>query len=425
MFEFPTVAAIIVALIFVALLAFAAPQQFLPVVVAVGVLTSRPTAIGERYPLLGAAILTAAGIGCLILQVRTKQKTPIAPMVIFALAWFWLMWHEFLVPGSEPNLGTSWLTFLAPVLGFGFIGRDKTLLERTRRMLVGIIAGTAILTSVAIIVGALIGYTTLHLGSVGVGYERISSGLLFPGALTYGPDVGSGIPRFLGLGREPGMGAVFLGWAFFAMPRHWAHRSALRVALLIALAGTQSTAGIGVFAVCATLYFVFGRKTFSPAVAIAALIAGAITVWVAVFNPSFGFLAKGGAPSFVERNSTALAGVRAFIEQPFTATSDAPLSSVNLIASAAVNGAPWVVLMVIFFALPIVRAGRKNVGAYSSLFILVIMLTSQPTAGATAILVLSLIDYYSSRPSESPAMFPRMSTPPGSHVQNHKAGSFG
>jgi len=376
------------------------PAWLLPLMVVAGILCSRPTFVGERYPWLGPTILMGSAAVALVVRGKSERRIAFWPVVLVLLAGAWSIVHEMLVPESEPNLWTTFLTFSLPLLSFHFIARDLALLSQVSRALVAVVSSAAVLTAVSVLAGLLIGWGRLHIGSLPLGYERINSGLLLPGSLIYGSDLGNGIPRFLGLGREPGMGAIFIGWAYFAMPKNWRWRKLLQAALLVALAATQSTTGIGLFGVALAMYWVWGQKRFNPFVALVGLGIGCYVAWIAITNPDFGFLAKfhSSGTSFIDRNKATQAGLDAFVGQPFTATTDAPLSSINLIATAAVTGAPWVVLIFLLMFAPVwrgMRLGRMNPALYSSALILVTMVSSQPVAGSTAILVLVLMNYYS------------------------------
>ena len=89
-----------------------------------------------------------------------------------------------------------------------------------------------------------------------------------------------------------------------------------------------------------------------------------------------------------------LDGLHALVSHPFTTQSTANLSSTNLVAAIAVDGAPWALLMLAFLAAPMLRARRRDPLRYGSLFVLLIMLTSQPLAGNAGVLLLAVIAFY-------------------------------
>ncbi|GAA3399429.1 hypothetical protein GCM10011577_01140 [Pseudarthrobacter polychromogenes] len=237
--------------------------------------------------------------------------------------------------------------------------------------------------------GLIVGYGALRLGALPIGYERLGSGLMFPFSLTYG-NSSDGVTRFLGLGREPGMGAIFIGYAFFAMPA--VKRAILyRGVLLVALMGTLSTAGIGLFAVALGLYFVFGSKKRNLIVRAAAIGASVWAINVALYDTRFGFLSKIETVSNLDRTRATTAGIEAFFNNPFLATTNMPLSSINMVAGIALTGAPWFLLMLAYMASPVLHGGMRRWQTYAGGFILVTMLTSQPLYGSTSVMILVIM----------------------------------
>lgn len=374
------------------------PQLVLPGTIALGVVLTRPSTVGERIPVLGPALIVAGAGLCLLqaLRERSVDRGPFPwPFLLLALAWVWLGLHALLAPGSEPSLGTSTLTVFVPVMAAYLVVRDPDLLARVRTALVGLVVVTGALVVIALAAIVVVGSTATLVGTAPLGYAE-GVGVYLPGALSYGLDPSALLPRMVGLGREPGVGALFLGWAFFAMPTAFPYPRTSQAVLVLALLGTQSTAGIGLFGACVVLRAVLGRTRFSPWAATAAVLGGAAVVWLAVFSTGFGLLAKIDSPgdSFGSRNQATLNGLHELVSHPFTATTTADLSSINLIAAIAVNGAPWAFLMAAFLLAPVLRAGRRDPLRYGSLFVLLVMLTAQPLAGNAAVLLLALIAFY-------------------------------
>lgn len=374
------------------------PTFLIPAGVVVGILTCRPTSFGEAYPAVGPLILMGMSAIWAITAVgkRRPGSRSIWPMVWITMGWIWLFIHPMFAPGSESTLKTSTLTVFAPVVLFWVFGSDAQVIDRIRRLAVGVTVGAAALTTAAVLGGLAIGFSALRLGVVPVSYEELGSTLLAPGALLYGNAIPADFPRFLGLGREPGMGAIFIGWAFLAMPADWSRQYLWKGFLIVALVATQSTAGLGIFGAVWALRAVLMRSM--PLLVRGLVVAAAFTgLYVAIYNPTFGLLAKmsaGGGVSYIDRNVATTAGWRALTENPFGTYSDLPLSSVNMIAGIAVNGAPWFVAMAIFLVLPIVRHGPRAWQAHSALLVFASLLFSQPLAGSTALIILSMISYY-------------------------------
>lgn len=405
----------------VAVVAVRRPDWLLPGGAALGVVLTRPSVVGEQVPVLGPVVLVAVAGGAVVTALRHRTRdvgVPPWPFALFAAAWLWLAVHRLLNPLAEPNLATSTVTVLVPVLAFYPVVRDRALLERTRTVLVGIVVVVAALTVVALVPIALLGPTATLVGTVPLGYTG-GSALYLPGALAYGIDPNALLPRMLGLGREPGMGALVAGWAYFAMPRGFPHARAAKVLLLLGLLATQSTAGVGIVGVCLVLQAVVGRERFSPTAAVVAVIGGIGAVSLAVFDASFGLLSKvdSGGGSFSDRNQATADGLTALLTHPFTAASTAPLSSVNLVASIAVDGAPWFLLAGAVLLAPVLRARRRDPLRYGSLLVLVVMLTSQPLAGNAGVLLLAVISFYAAArpPRDAPVTAPearRTAAPP-------------
>jgi hypothetical protein len=383
------------------ILAVHRPKSLLPVLVLVGVLTSRPTAIGQRYPALGGAILILCGLAAALraLRLGIRVHVRVSPYVVLLLMWCWLSIHQRLVPGSEPSLLRTWITFFGPLIAFFAIALDPVLLARVRRLLVGTITAVAALTCCAVLLGVWFGFARISVATLPLSYQGSNTRLLLPGALTYGTQLGSGIPRFLGIGREPGMGAIFIGWAFFALPSGWKRSGWLRAVLLAALLATQSTTGIGIFGACWVLQQTFGLRRFSPLRTLAFGAVGAALSYVAIYNPSFGLLAKinvNGLNSYSSRQQAASLGWEAIRHNPFRTSNPNPLASVNLIAGAAAHGLPWLVLAALFLFMAVFRRGcRASWQPYAGLFMLIVFLTSQPFPGTTAVLVLALVGIHS------------------------------
>jgi hypothetical protein len=409
--------ALAVAVGVVAVFAVGRPALLLPGAIALGVLLTRPSAIGERIPVLGPVVLVAAAGACLLraLRERSVDRGPFPwPFLLMALAWVWLGLHALFAPGSEPNLGTSTITVFLPVMALYLVVRDPELLARVRTVLVGLVVGISALVVVALVVIAIVGPTATLVGTVPLGYLGSDAGVYLPGALSYGLDPAAAFPRMLTVGREPGMGALVLGWAFFAMPATFPRPRISQAVLVIAILGTQSTAGVGILGVCIVLRAVLGRARFSPWAATVAIVGGAATVWLAAFSTQFGLITKIDAPggSFAARNQVTLDGLRALVSHPFTTQTTAPVSSTNLVAAIAVDGAPWALLMVAFLAAPMLRARRRDPLRYGSLFVLLTMLTSQPLAGNAGILLLAVIAFYAA--DRAPATAPSPAPPPPS-----------
>lgn len=363
---------------------------FIPILAVAGILCSRATFIGERYLYIGPALLALAGVAAALTSKRTNRSPIVAFIVVFAAAYFWLGLHESIVPGSEPNLVAILATTLVPVISFVGIARNTKLLAAVTKGLSVTIAVVAVLSVIAFGVGLVVGFGSTFIAQIPLGYSTKNVGLLLPGGFTYGSTLDGGLPRMLGIGREPGLGAVFYVWAFFAMPPV-KRRGLLRVFLVLGLLATQSTAGVGLFAAALVAWAVVGRERFRFWPAAAAAVIGGALLWVALYDTTFGFLAKSETLSFNERNAATARGWEALQSNFWDASTTLPLSNVTLIASAAAHGGTWVLIVFALLVFAVLAPGRRNPLAYAAIFIMGTFLTSQPFVDSAAVIVLLMI----------------------------------
>lgn len=386
------IAAGVVGLAFLVIVTVNHPRYLAPMLLGLGLVLCRPSVFGERMPWLGPAVVL---VGAVLAAVSPKpegevRRFPVWPIWFFVAGYFWLVLRESLIGDDAFNLVSSSATVFLPVFAFMLVARNPDVLRRTSNVFVWLVTAASASVAVSVLVGLVVGYGALRMGTLPLGYEKASTGMLFPFSLSYGANAES-IPRFLGLGREPGMGAIYIGYAFFAMP-DVKRRLLFRAVLLAALLATQSTAGIGIFAVCLGLHFVWGQHKFRPFVALMAVGVSMWAIYLALYDTTFGFLTKQDTVSTTDRTRATSAGLEALFEQPFTASTTEPLSSINMIAGVAVTGAPWFMCMVLFMAAPLLVAGwRKKWTSYATLFILATMMTSQPLYGSTGVMILAVI----------------------------------
>ena len=189
--------ALAVAVALVAVLAVGRPALLLPGAIALGVLLTRPSAVGERVrcsvrwwsspPRARACCAPCASAASTAVRSRGRS-------LLMALAWVWLGLHALLAPGSEPNLGTSTITVFLPVMAFYFVVRDPELLARVRTALVGLVVGIAALVVVALAVIAVVGPTATLVGNRAAGLPRVRRGGLPTGRAVLRARPGGGVP---------------------------------------------------------------------------------------------------------------------------------------------------------------------------------------------------------------------------------------
>jgi len=213
--------------------------------------------------------------------------------------------------------------------------------------------------------------------------------------------LGQTFPRFTGLGREPGWMAMYCAAAYFMCPMVGIRSRLLKVCLLVALAGTWSTAGFGVFVVVWT-YDIFirsrpdwvGGLNFLRRVTGLAFLGGA--AWVAINAPILGLSAKQtqNGISLRERELATEAGLQALNESPFWGVSSSIRQlGINLISDIEASGLPFVILITLALLLPAVVQGRARQGHAAVLALFLTLLTSQPAGASTWVFALALIAY--------------------------------
>lgn len=374
------------------------PVATLATVTAIGLLLLRPTAFGEQTAVYGSVLVVLGSGLYLLLNVgewRYDAATS-AMLGIVLLGWFWLAVHDGTVRGSSVNLAGTSLTFILPIIALLLVGPGRKFYEDLRRIIVGAVAVSAALMVLAAGIGLVLGFSRISAGATHFGYETVSgNGVLFPGAMVYGSGGTGEIPRLLGLGREPGMGALFIGWSYFAIPADWRLRMPIRAVLLVALLLTQSTAGVALFAAAWGLQVLRGGKVRALATrfAISLMVLGGLLL--AALAPEFGLLEKvDSGSSFSDRWAATANGIHALFSTPFDAATEVPMASINLIAGIAATGLPWFVLMCTFFVLPVVRSRITDWQQYAALLVFGTVLLAQPALDSTGILALTLVSCF-------------------------------
>lgn len=263
-------------------------------------------------------------------------------------------------------------------------------------------------------------YASLNVGP-------IAGQLFFPFTPTVGHQGVFGLSffRFSGLGREPGWMGMFIAvawflWPLVGRPRWWG-----RLCLFLGLLGTFSTASFGIFVVVLA-YDLFLRKRPNTSLEVTALrrVFGlgvmAFAVWVAYSAPVFGLSVKGeqNGDSLSQRADVTQRGIDALMNASLGEIVGYANANLNLLASVATNGWPYLVLIILALLMP--RVG--NPGAmFSSAPIAVMLLTllmAQPPAGSFLVYALAIaiysLAYFKATPeldTSAPESLPRRARP--------------
>jgi hypothetical protein len=238
-----------------------------------------------------------------------------------------------------------------------------------------------------------------------------SQALYFPMTFTTSViDVlGMTLPRFSGLGREPGWMGMYLAFAFFLLPRVGWHKARWRLLCVLGILGTVSTAGFGVFVVVLAFeWFLRTRQTtnlladYLRRLVGVSLLAGA--AWLAINAPVLGLAAKGeiNEISLSERSAATAAGWDALWNAPLGGEATGQLSGINLIAAIASSGLPFVICVVAALLMPRVSHQARSLTSAPIMVLLLTLATAQPAKDSTWVFVLAVTAYAVTTSNPSP-----------------------
>jgi hypothetical protein len=351
--------------------------------------------MGERWSIVGDVLAVAAALLAAIADGRAAQRHRSSAALLFSvsLLWLWLIVITSLTDDRFGALGRGVVNVPIAIGALLVVLRDEQRRVWVAKSFIVLLlisaasfAGTACLWLVS-------GFGSHLLANAPVSYDYATVPVYAPFTPTQGVTYlgGNVIPRFLGLGREPGIGAAMLGWAYFMLPRLGWGQLRWKALVLLGMAGTQSTAGFGVF----LLVLVFARMIHHKGVPDSAVMARqalgvvflGVAAWLAVFAPVFGLTTKidQNRVSFQDRVSPTLEGLRAIIERPLGGAQGEQVSSINLIASIAEIGIPGFLVCLAAFLLPLRWSAVPVAAVAPVLFLLLTVLLSQPAIESTVI----------------------------------------
>ncbi|MBD0324454.1 MAG: hypothetical protein ICV72_13865 [Aldersonia sp.] len=387
----------------------------------------RPMILGEDLSAVATILALAAALLAWIDDRGSVRSDAAArTLVIFVAAiWAWILLllsarTTFPVGDTLRGLVTVPVTVAAATI---------VLRNERRRTLVlkGVVAATIALCAsyaVTYLLWRAGGYDFARIGRVRAGYEGRLTPLYAPFTATYSTVSIGGIPRFLGIAREPGMMAALLAWAFFMLPRIGWERRRWQLLIVVGLLGTQSTAGFGVFLmVWVSERFILrsGRSAFGVFLRRSAGVAVAVLAgWIAWYAPVFGVQAKTDFnQASVDVRSIAMdRGIQAVTQHPWgqdLVGADAVNSAINIVASIAVLGIPGFLLGASAVALPAVLSRQRRQALAPIGVILCTVAVSQPLTHSTALLLavaLAAASYTTQEPPGGTIGPPPPSVPP-------------
>ncbi|WP_291038615.1 hypothetical protein [Herbiconiux sp.] len=378
----------------------------------------RPFILGERLTIVGTAMVGGALLFAVLADMRatTPNDRALRTLALLAgLLWLWSMLQLTVRPQHDAQQ-----TFTIGVLTFGVLLATVYVLRNALRRVV-IVHGLIVICFVlslsfilTFLIWNIFGFGTGFVANIDAGYEGKTVPLYLPVTFTYSSFTFGGIsvPRFLGIGRESGVMAALLGWAYFMLPRTRWNSWPFKLVLFVGLVGTQSTAGFAAFIVVWVLQNLLWHEGLPSGKAILKQFAGVFglmfAAYIAFFAPVVGLLAKTELnPVSVTDRQTALEnGIAAILNNPLAANAtgyDAPMSSINLVAAIAVIGLPGFVLSVLAFVLPWAQSSQRWLALGPTLVLFVTLLLSQPLSqspGFWIMLALGVAAYPMWRPSK-------------------------
>jgi hypothetical protein len=331
------------------------PALIAPLLVLGGSLMTQPNLFGFRYSAVGAATMLA-GAGVAFVQDRIGAAPPYgahralgSPVLWMALAYLWLLLRVVLIDGTIPvppivTGGLVSITCMLAVL-ITVTNRDRALV--LAKLFAGLMVASCASYAVTLIIWLVAGFGNAQIGAIVVGSWPLPEAVYFPFTTTVARShfLGLTVPRFTGIGREPGWMALYCVFVFFLLRQVFPKRRVARLLVLVGLIGTVSTAGFGVFVGCFALAMFLGRRASTPARAMLRtgwyLLLGSIALWLILFAPVLGVAAKGqlNAVSLSERTTSTNAGITALVTNPFPGGLEAStVGGLNLISTVAAYG---------------------------------------------------------------------------------------
>jgi hypothetical protein len=364
----------------------------------------RPGTFGEYTALVGLGFALAAGVAALL----RREVAPVRPvracsvlLGLMMLAYLWMVLHGVWVDDlthirslfQDFALTMGSLTAAVLVLADP---RTRLALGRGFVVLLCVIGAMWVVTALywSVTYAGAGQVLTIPVGTVG------PQPVYFPFTVSYSTSsvFGTDVPRLTGIGRESGWMAMYCAAGWFVSDAVGYRSWVVKALLLAGLAGTLSTAGFGVFVVVLALDVFLrprgGIRLSGMLRQLGGLVAMGVAGWVALYAPVLGLQAKqtSNETSLDERSDATAAGVRALTSSPWGGHGTEKQAGINLISDVAVNGLPFVVLVIAALGVPLLllrRApGVRGRAAPVALVVLATLLTSQPAAASTWVFIL-------------------------------------
>jgi hypothetical protein len=399
----------VVGVLLIGVLAVGRPGVASVLLLALATLFMRPMIFGESYSLVSIGLAMAA-LGCAAMDgLRVPERSATSTVVWVSLLYLWN-----LALTLRPNVSVE--TVLRGIGDVPLVIAAAWLITADplrRRLFVKLTLAIVLVTCASFVITfcawRIHGFGSFQIAIIPGGYRPVT-GALLPGVPLYPPftttsstvSIGDSlVPRFLGFGREPGIMAAVIAWAYFMLSRVGWTRPELKLILLAGLAGTQSTAGFGIFLFVLVLMKGFvGEWRASPVIAVmrGALGAGALAfaAYLAIYAPVFGLVFKGQSneASVNDRTGASWAGIMSVVNHPLGEASAARFhtnAGINLIAALLITGLPGFICSIGALAGPFLRSAQKVEASGPLAVVFLTCLIAQPLADSTGFFLLALL----------------------------------
>jgi hypothetical protein len=381
------------------------PGSASPLLLLAAIPFVRPNIFGERYSPLALGLSACAALLAVVADSRSTADhgaTHIVPTPVWViLSYLWLL----LLATLNPNLPARPIWQGLVLTGGFLLAALMVLRSPQRRLLVARGFATIIALCCASYVVTLLWWVAAGTGTglltdFPVGALSKPQPVFFPFTTTAGLQTIHGVtlPRFVGIGREPGWMAMYCVFAYFLMPLiGWRKRWA-RVPLVVGMLGTLSTGGFAVFVgVWVIEHLHRSHPELHPLDAFARQALGLVglvaAAWIAITAPGVGVQAKMNLnpASYSDRAVAATDGLRALAHVQMLGSGVG--SAINLIASVAVAGIPYALCILGAVLWPRIGHPSKHLTTALVAVLLATLLVSQPPSDSTWFYLLVMLAY--------------------------------
>jgi hypothetical protein len=364
----------------------------------------RPFLMGERYAVLSIALtLAAAGVALAADRRRTaSMDTAIRALAIWlSVQWVWLLALPVIHPTMQlADLAKGIAQVPAALAAALIVLREPVRWRLAARWIV--VATTVACGSyvVTLLCWIALGFGVGLIGPIPASYPEWAVNLYAPLTPTTSGGLFGGvyIPRFLGLGREPGVMAALIAWAVFTAT-HLGFRRRWVLLLLAGLLGTQSTAGFGVILMVwvITKWLIVPEWRLGTMEGFLRQVSGVVLLaaaaYLAIFAPTLGVEAKRQAnpDSYDDRSSATATGLEALLSNPLGGAPEQITSTtqgINIIAATAIVGSIGTVITFITIIRPLTLARDARCAAPGVLTVIATVATAQPLMHSTGFYLL-------------------------------------